>query len=95
MIKIFFALLLVLYSSVCSAWVQSVEDEFYVKKIEPKLDVLCEDVLSEAERIILSTLPSYEIMLTQTDRYFSKDTMEFLGAPAPRAQYSGVIWRGV
>ena len=92
--KFLLALVLVALSvSICCAWVTN--DDYYAQYIEPKLDKICLDVLTKASAVISNNKPVLEVQLTREERYFSKDTMEFLGEERPKAQYSGVVWRGV
>ena len=86
--------LLAVYVSECSAWITTYND-YYEHKVLPKLDEICKNVLAEASKYISNSEPQLEIKLSRKERYFSEETMQFLGDSNPRATYSSVIWRAV
>ena len=95
---IFVFILLILSNAPCYAWLEGYEDyNFFREKVEPKLDVIFDSVMDVAEKVIIMEKPLFEVQLTNKERYFEKDTMEFLGIePAQaRASYSGVLYLGV
>ena len=94
--KIFVIIFLFSFCRKCCAKLDF-DYDFYSKKVEPILDVICENVMREAERIVITKKPSLEIMLTKEERHYSKDDMEFFGSVDEelREQYSGVLWRAV
>ncbi|MBQ7216501.1 MAG: hypothetical protein IJS39_11030 [Synergistaceae bacterium] len=82
----------------CYGYVRGVNDEYYERVVEPKLDVLGSIVKQKATEIIRGREPVYEIELTQEERYFSLESMEFYtGKAGLPARYSGVkrlaVWR--
>ncbi len=88
-------ILSILYTQKCFAWVTSVNDDYYQYQVEPKLDYICTKILDKAETLISNTPPTLEVNLTPQERYFSKETMEFLGEDNPQPKYSSVMWRAV
>ncbi len=53
------------------------DDNYYSYEFEPKLDILFNMVMEKATGIIANKKPSFEVELTQEERYFSSDSMEF------------------
>lgn len=96
-------LLFFVYMSIVScsyAWMDvNAYNDFYKYDVEPRIDVFCKDVLIKAKDIFSFQRPLLKVRLTQAERYFSKDSMEFFGERGDgkpvTSQYSGVIWLGV
>ena len=66
-------------------------NDYYTQELEPKLDILCNATIKEAKKIIQTHKPIFEITLTQEERYFSADSMEFFtGEIEQSATYSKV-----
>ena len=101
MVKFFLIVLLqIVFVSRSFAWMDVYTyNDFYKYDVEPKIDAFCKNVLSKAEDIISFEQPLLKVHLTQSERYFSKESMEFFGIPDDgkpiTAQYSSVIWIGV
>ena len=87
-------ILLIAYTSKCPALITNANDDYYKYNVEPKLDYICLQLLDKAEKIIFNVNPSLEVRLTNEERYFSTETMEFLGEENPQPKYSGVWVQG-
>ncbi len=84
--------LCVIFSSqVCFGNFTNMNENYYIYELEPKLDILCGMAMNVASEIVRKQKPSFETELTQEERYFSSDNMEFFtGTSGIPAQYSGV-----
>ena len=95
---IFFCALCFFYSKTCFGYVIETDGHiteanyaYYTHELEPKLDILCSAVLKEATKIINAYKPVFEITLTQKERHFSADSMEFFtGEREQSDRYSSV-----
>ena len=77
----------------CDAYVTGTDDTryYYEHVLEPKLDFLCDKMLKKAAEVIRNRRPVFEVELTQKERYFSSDSMEFFtGESGTPARYSSV-----
>lgn len=82
----------------CYGYIIDGTDSYYQNEIEPKLDILCRNIKQKATEIIRWREPLYEVELTQEERYFSSESMEFYtGEVGLPARYSEVkklaVWR--
>lgn len=82
----------------CYGYIIDGTDSYYQNEIEPKLDILCRNIKQKATEIIRGREPLYEVELTQEERYFSSESMEFYtGEVGLPARYSEVkklaVWR--
>lgn len=95
---IFFCALCFFYSKTCFGYVIETDGHiteanyaYYTHELEPKLDILCSAVLKEATKIINAYKPVFEVTLTQKERHFSADSMEFFtGEREQSDRYSSV-----